>query len=270
VSGISALSATRIAAREAREVAIPRSVARPRASVVLALARIETEKLLTNPAFLVGFGLLTALFMLVTGGGGGDNRAEVAVLGAAIGLMAGALLGANASALRAHRARVAELFGSLPSAPEARTTAIVLAVVMGPMLLACLVSAIAYPVLAGDPDRRRYIDVALLGQVPLTVVALGSFGIALARWIRHPIAAPVALVAQVMTPLIWVLPWFGVAESGMRMGWHYTYLLSAIVLWVSLALAGDRRQLRAFGVPAIALAVVIVSASFQIPPGGLT
>src|SRR5207302_9216848 len=94
VSGV--LWARRIAAREAMHAAIPRSVARPGASVVLALARIETEKLLTAPAFLVGFGLVTALSILITGGVGGDRRAEVAVVAVGIGLMAGALLGANA------------------------------------------------------------------------------------------------------------------------------------------------------------------------------
>jgi hypothetical protein len=193
------------------------------------------------------------------------------VLGAGIGLMAGTLLGANACALRAHRDRVGELFGSLPSPPEARTAAIVSAVLTGPVLLASIVAVVAFPVLrgVGDADLRNDIDVALLAQVPLTVFALGTFGIALARWIRHPIAAPVALVAHVMTPLVWVLPWIAPGQSGLRMGWHYTYLVAAIVFWASLAFAGDRRQARELWVSALALAVAIVSASLQIPPGGL-
>ena len=197
------------------------------------------------------------------------QRGVVVILGTLLGLIAGTLLGANACALRAHRSRMGELFGSLPSPPESRTAGILLAVLAGPTLMATAVSIIGTPVLRADPDLARYIDVTLMAQIPLTVLALGSFGVALARWIRHPAAAPAALVAHVMTPLVWVLPWIAGGPSGIRMGWHYTYLVAAIAFWASLALAGDRRQIRALTIPAVALAVAIVSASFQIPPGGL-
>jgi hypothetical protein len=129
---------------------------------------------------------------------------------------------------------------------------------------------VAYPVFRGAADAatRGSIDIALLAQIPLTVLVLGSLGVALSRWIRHPVVAPTVLVAHVMTGLIWIVPLIGERPSGIRMGWHYTYLLSAIVLWVSLALAGDRRQLRAFEVPAASFVAVVVSASLQVPPGG--
>jgi hypothetical protein len=244
--------------------------------VVGALARLETKKLLTSPAFLAGLGLVGAFVFLATGGaffasedGSGIERGSVLVLGAVIGLIAATLLGANACALRAHRDRVGELFGSLPSPPEARTAAIVGGVIAGPVLLAMVGSAIAYPVLHANPDLHDHVNLALMAQIPLTVLALGSFGIALARWIRHPIAGPVAIVVHVMTPIIWVLPWVASTPTGIRMGWHYTYLVAAVVFWVSLALAGDRRQARLLAIPMVALAVAVVSASFQTPPGGL-
>jgi hypothetical protein len=270
------LTSARTATREAKQVAIPRAVARPRPAVVAALARLETRKLLTSPAFLTGLGLVGAFVLLATGSaffasedGSGNERASVLVLGAAIGLIAATLLGANSCALRAHRDRVRELFGSLPSPPESRTAGLLLALILGPFLLVTAVLAIAYPVLRNNPDLHDHINIALLVQVPLTALALGSFGIALARWIRHPIAGPAALVVHVMTPIIWLVPWVAPASSGIHMGWHYTYLVAAIVFWASLALAGDRRQARALLVPATVLALVVVSASFQMPPGGL-
>jgi hypothetical protein len=265
------VTVARTAARAARQVAIPRAVAWPRRDVVLALAWVETKKLLLHPAFLVGLGLVGAFALLVVGArpteGSWVQRGVVLVLGTLAGLIAGTLLGANACALRAHRSRMGELFGSLPSPPESRTAAILLAVLAGPTLIATVVSVVGAPVLRADPNLTPYVNVSLMAQVPLTVLALGSFGIALARWIRHPAAAPAALVAHVMTPLVWVLPWIAGGPSSIRMGWHYTYLAAAIVFWASLALAGDRRQLRSLPVPAVALAVAIVSASFQIPPG---
>jgi len=274
------VTATRTSFREAKEVAIPRAVARPRPAVVRAIARLETKKLLTSPAFLAGFGLVGVFVFLSVGGAmfaSGDGSRSglrmdvVFVVGAGIGLIAGAMLGANAAALRTRRDRLGELFGSLPAPPETRTVAIVSAVLTGPVALSCMVAIVAYPVLRGvaDADTRDHIDIALLAQIPLAVLFFGSQGVALARWIRHPAVAPTVLIAYVMTGLIWVVPLIAERSSGIRMGWHYAYLLSAIVLWVSLALAGDRRQLRAFGVPVIALATVIASASFQVPPGGL-
>lgn len=266
-------TSARVAARESKQVAIPRAVGRPSPAVIGALARVEVRKLLTSPAFFAGLGLVAAWVVLLgsTGGGGESyQRAVVMLLGAGIGLIAATLLGANACALRAHRDRVRELFGSLPSPPEARTGAILLALSAGPVVFAIVIAVIAYPVLRSDPDLRPHIDVALLAQYPLTVLALGAFGIALARWVRHPIAAPVALFVQVMSPLQWAVPWIVPSSSGIRMGWHYLYLVAAIVFWVLLSLAGDRRQVRPLALPAVALALGIVAASFQIPPGGLT
>ena len=271
-----ARTSARTAARESKEVAIPGAVSRLSPAVVGALARIEVWKLLTSPAFFAGFGLVSAFVFLATGGlfmasddGSNGKRAVVLVIGAGIGLIAATLLGSNACALRAHRDHLRELFGSIASPPEARTSAVLLAVLVGPAALAAAIAVIAYPVLRSDPNLRSSIDVALLGQYPLTVLTLGTFGIALARWVRHPIAAPVALVLLVMSPLQWAVPWISPSSSGIRIGWHYTYLIAAIVFWSSLAFAGDRRRVRALAVPAVALTIGIVAASFQIPPGGL-
>lgn len=266
-------ASARVAARESKQVAIPRAVGRPSPTVVGALARIEVRKLLTSPAFFAGLGLVTAFVVLLTGvssgRANGSQRAVVMLLGAGIGLIAATLLGANACALRAHRDKVRELFGSLPSPPEARTTAILLALSVGPVVFAIVIAVIAYPMLRSDPDFRPYIDIAFLAQYPLTVLALGAFGVALARWVRHPIAAPVALVVLVMSPLQWAVPWIAPSSTGIRMGWHYLYLVAAIVFWVLFALADDRRQVRPLALSAVALALGIVAASFQIPPGGL-
>lgn len=265
------LAGARTATVERRLVAIPVSTGWPRPVSVLALARTETRKLLLHPAFLAGFSLFLLLVRLLVGGGsgGGSKSPAIVVGGLAIGLLAGTLLASNACALRARRDRMGELFGSLPAPPETRTAAILLAVLAGPVSIAILLATVAYPVLHADAELRAYFGIAVLVQFPLTAAAFGAFGVALARWIPHPATAAVTLVAQVMGGIIWVVPWIAPAQSGIRMGWHYAYLLSGIAFWASCALARDRRQPALVAASGISLVLMVTSALFQVPPGGL-
>jgi hypothetical protein len=259
----------RTATLERRLEAIPVTTGRPRPAAVLALSRVETRKLLLHPTFLASFSLFVLLARPLVGGGGSSKSPALVVGGLAIGLLAGTLLAANACALRARRDRMGELFGSLPAPPETRTAAILLAVLAGPVLLAILLAAVAYPVLRGDPDLRPFFGIAVVAQYPLTAGAFGAFGVALARWIPHPATAAVALVAQVMGGIIWIVPWIAPPSSGIRMGWHYSYLLSGIAFWCLIALTRDRKRLSVFGAAAVALVLMVTSAVFQVPPGGL-
>ncbi len=269
------LAGARTAAREARAVAIPPVLARPRFDVVRALGSVETRKLLLHPAFLAGLGLAGFLVLVSTGGGfmasedGGDPTylGAVAVISIGIGLFMATPLGTNACALRTDRSGLRELYGSLPSVPETRTAALLLGIVRGPVLLTVAVAAVAYPVLRAVPDMKENVDLALLAQAPLTTLALGAMGVGVARWLRHPIGGPLIIVAHVFTPLIWGLPW--IAPDDFQMGWHYGYLAAQIALWVFIAFAGDRRRARALIVPAFALVLVVVCAAQQIPEGGL-
>jgi hypothetical protein len=264
------LAGARSATLERRLVAIPATVGLPRPAAVLALARIETRKLLFHPTFLAAFSLVVLLARGVVGGGQSSGFSVViAVVGLSVGLLAGTMLAANACALRARRDRMGELFGSLAAPAETRTAAILIAVLAGPVLLSIiLLVAVAYPVLHGHADLRPYLTIALLAQFPLTVAAFGAIGVALARWIPHPTTAAVALVAQVMTG-VWVIPWIAGGPSGVRMGWHYSYLVVAIVFWTTSALARDRRARAIVAVTGVSLVLMVTSALFQVPPGGL-
>jgi hypothetical protein len=265
------LAGTRTATLERRLVAIPTTAGWPRPAAVLALARTETRKLLLHPAFLAGFSLFLLLVRLLVGGrsGGGSTSLAIVVGGLAIGLLAGTLLAANACALRARRDRMGELFGSLAAPPETRTAAMLLAVLAGPVSLAILLAIAAYPVMHAEADLRLHFGILVLAQFPLTAAAFGALGIALARWIPHPATAAVTLVAQVMGGIIWLVPWIASEHDGIRMGWHYTYLLSGIAFWASLALARDRRRPWVVAVTGVALVLMITGALFQVPPGGL-
>jgi hypothetical protein len=123
--------------------------------------------------------------------------------------------------------------------------------------------------LHADADLRPYFGIVVLLQFPLTALALGAFGVALARWIPHPATAAVTLVAQIMGGIVWVIPWIAPEQSGIRMGWHYAYLLSGIAFWSSFALARDRRRPAIMAATGITLVIMVTSALFQVPPGGL-
>jgi hypothetical protein len=265
------IATTRASLREARLTAIPTTVERPSARVVLALARVEVRKLLLHPAFL-GFCAIAGLGLVVAIGrdGRGLERFAGAFVGLAISLLGGTLLASNACALRARRDRMTELFGSLPAAAEARTAGILFAVLGGPVLIAVILTVVAYPLLRSLPDANADVELALMAQYPLTAAALGAIGVALSRLIPSILAAPVVLVAHVMTGIIWVVPWIANRGSGVHLGWHYTYLLSLISLAVALAFARDgRRPLRWVAV-GVATGLTVSAAFLQIPPGGLS
>lgn len=249
-----------------------------RFDVVRSLGRVEMRELLLGPAFWLGFAFIGVFAIqaglgLTLGREPGSDPVDVGalvVVAVGIGLFVATPMGANASALRTDRSGLREQFGSLPSVPETRTAGLLVALLLGPVALTVLLSVVAYPVFRSWPELREHVDVALLAQAPLTTLGLGAVGIGLARWFRHPIGGPLIIVAHVFTPLIWGVPWIAPTTSGIRMGWHYTYLVAEIVLWASIAFAGDRRRdHRRLIVPAAALAVVILAAARQIPEGGL-
>jgi hypothetical protein len=260
------LGATRAAAREARALAIPPTVGSLQPKVVLALMRTETRKLLGHPAFL---GAL-ALVALVVGRGalGSGANSGGALVVVFVGLFAATLVSANVAALRSRRDGTDELYGSTPSPPENRTAAHLLSVIAGPCAVAVVLTAGAF-FLRLDGRLIISIEPTLPLQGVLVVAAFGAFGVALARWIPSILAAPVAIVAHIMTPLIWVVPWVISSESGARMGWHFAYLCGAIVFFATVAMVRDRPTPTRVGVASAGLTFAVASAVLQIPPGGL-
>jgi hypothetical protein len=255
----------RAAVREARALAIPPTTAELRPRLVLALARTETRKLLRHPAFL---GAPALILLLVGRGSFEDGRNSGGTLIAlAVGLFAATLLSANLAALRSRRDGTDELFGSTPSSRERRTAAHLLSVLAGPCVLVILLGPGAY-FLRLDGRLLIAIEPTLPLQGVLVVMVFGAFGVALARWIPSILAAPVAVVAHVTTPLIWAVPWVVIPESDANLGWHLVYLCGAILFFATMAFVRDRPRPARIAVAATALALAITSAVLQIPPGG--
>ncbi|MGZ8615413.1 MAG: hypothetical protein ACXWX4_12150, partial [Actinomycetota bacterium] len=171
---------------EARASAVPSSTTMPRGSVVLALARIEARQMLRHPAFLftVGFGLLLIRGAVGTGIDDDPMKNLIWLIGGlAIGSLIGGVITANVAALRARRDHVLELFGSLPSPPEARTASVLAGLVLGLGSASLVIGAFAWIALERIEDTAAEADLFLAAQYVLSVLALGTIGVAVARWI---------------------------------------------------------------------------------------
>ncbi|MBA3691637.1 MAG: hypothetical protein H0W82_09545 [Actinobacteria bacterium] len=271
------LAQTRAMAREARAVSIPSSHVGISRRTVVALAGIEVRRILLHPAFLGAMGLVALFVRVAVGGsnvrGGGEGptfHPELLAIGLAIGLAAGGLLSTNLAAQRARRDHVLELYGSLPSPPEARTAGVLMGALIGPVLISVVVSVIGALLLRSDENVGAYVDLALAVQFPLMVAALCAIGSGTARWLPGLMTAPIVLVAHFMTPIIWAAPWILPTESHGRMGWHFAYVVSVIVLWSALSFLRDRRTLVRGLIVGAALTVAWLGVFLQYPPGGLS
>jgi len=268
------LAGARTAAREAKAVAIPRSVGWLRADVVWSLARVEAKRLLLGPAFYVTIGLVGLLSMVsvfgVIGdpgeGGDGPNLGALIGLGACLGVLLATPIAVNASAVRADREGLREQFGVAPSSPETRTIGLFGGLALGPVVLLSMVLAVATPFFR---DATETASIGLLVQVPLVGLALGSIAIGFGRWIRYPVGGVLIIVLHVFTPLIWALPWIVEGNEGWDLEWHFGYLVAQVALWLSIALAGDRRRLTSAIAPVICLGLVIICAMQRIPAAGM-
>ena len=275
------LAQTRALAKEARAVSIPSSHVGISPRIVVSLAGIETRRILLHPAFLGAMGFF-ALFVFVAVGGGGMFAAggdggegprfhpELMAVGLVIGIAAGGLLSTNLAAQRARRDHVLELYGSLPSPPEARTAGVLMGALLGPVLISVVVSVVGALLLASDENIGTYVDLALTAQFPLMVAALCAIGSGTARWLPGLMTAPIVLVAHAMTPIIWAAPWILPTESHGRMGWHFAYVVSVIVLWSALSFLRDRRTLVRGLIVGAALTVAWLGVFLQYPPDGLS
>ena len=256
----------------ARATAVPSSRTLPQARVVAALARIEAGKMLLHPAFLltVAFGLLLLRGAIGMGAGEGGLVVNLVwlVAGVAVGSMIGGVLTANVAALRPRRDHLLELFGSLPSPAEARTAGVLAGVVVGLGGLAVIVGGLAWFGLEQTEDAAAEADLFLAVQYPLSVLALGALGIAVARWIPSVLGGPLIVVAHVFTGIIWVVPWIATTGSGVARGWHLAYLAAVIAGFAALAFLRDRRTVVRALVVVGAFTLAVVAAVQQTPPGG--
>lgn len=255
----------------ARASAVPSSVSLPQARVVGAIARIEATKMLRHPAFLLAlaFGLLLLRGAIGVGTGGGLAK-NLAWLtgGVAAGSLIGSVLTANVAAVRARRDHLLELFGSLPSPAEARTAGALVGVVAGPGSIAVIVGGVAWFAFERLADTAADADLFLAVQYPLSMIALGALGVAVARWIPSVLGGPLVVIAHVFTGIIWVVPWIATTGSGVGRTWHLAYLGAVIVGFACLALLRDRRTVVRTLVALAAITFAVTAAVLQTPPGG--
>ncbi len=263
------LAQTRAMAREARAVSIPSSHVGISPRTVVPLAGIEMRRILLHPAFLGAMGFVT-LFLLLVVGRGPTVHPEFLAVGLAIGIAAGGLVSTNLASQRARRDHVLELFGSLPSPPETRTAGVLAGALFGPVVISAVGSAVGAVLLRSDENVGKYISLTLIVQFPLMVAALCAIGSGTARWLPGVMTAPIVLVAHFMTPLVWAAPWVVPKESHVRLEWHFSYVVSVIVVWCALSFLRDRRTVVRGLIVGISLTVASLGVFLQYPPGGLT
>ncbi|MEX0754878.1 MAG: hypothetical protein WD739_10740 [Actinomycetota bacterium] len=258
----------RSAIDDARASAIPSSDAFPAWRVVVALGRIEARRMLLHPVLLLTFAFSTLMLRALIGAGPDTGIAAWLVAAVALGLLIGVVLTANVAALRPRRDRVDELYGSLPAPTEARTAGVLGGMLLGPGVLAVLVGGLAYATLGSVANLEEYIDTFMAAQFVLSVVALGTVGVALARWVPSLLGGPLVIAAHVFTGVIWIVPWIVPTTTGIDVGWHLVYLLAVPIFWSALAFARDRRTAIRFAVAGSMFALAVLAAVLQTPADG--
>lgn len=257
---------------DARASAIPQAQGRPSAVGIWALGRIEARRMLLHPSFLIGtaFGLLVIRGAVGSMGGGFDLAKNLAWLvgGALIGVFVATVLTANVAALREHRDHMKELFGALPAPAEARTAGLFVGLLLGPVAVSVVLTAAGVWAFRINDEIAASMDLFLVAQVPLTVLALGAIGIAVGRWVPTLLGGAVVIAFHFFSGVIWAMPWIQDTGSGIDRPRHIVYLVAAMAMWTALAFARDRRTATRFAIVGGAFALGVVMAVQQAPPGG--
>ena len=266
------MASVRTAIDDARASAVPSTGTRPTIGVVLALGRIEAKHLVLHPVFWLSTAFSLLLLRGAVGAVEGEGMGPVLtwlVVGVAVGVLMSSVLTANVAGLRARRDHMRELYGSMPAPAEALTAGVLAGLVLGLGALSVIVISVVWPVLErAEGDLREFVDVFMVTQYVLAVLALGTLGVAVARWVPSVLGGPLVLVVYVFTGLMWIVPWIAPTSTGIDAGWHLTHLLAVIAGCAALAFARDRRTMTRFVVAASALGLAVLAGVQQTPPGG--
>lgn len=244
--------------------------------VVRSLAIVEGKLLLRHPAMIAGvaLSLLIAWRVAVIPGGELDlRRYSIEVVLFVVPLGWTAMIAANSAALRARRHGVTELFDSLPTLPASRTLGHVLAaVVVAPVALAFVVGEIVVSIAVASTTHGSVVP-AEFASAAFIAVGGAVVGVAVARWLPHPIFVLAAIAATVaielaladspvISPVRWLAFWIaslgaGLAEFDVRPSvWHLVWLAAATTIMgvVAVARNGMNRSLAAVAVAAFVVA----------------
>lgn len=245
-----------------------------RGSVVPALSRAEGWHLVSHPIFLAGLAVATlgcAIFVrsLIAGSAvSWEEDGWMAVVGVLLlGILT--MVATNHAALRDRRSHTTEQHASLPVRPAVRTSGLLAATVWPASVAALLmVSVVAIAAIQDlGPSGIEWIHLVMF---VVSVLLLGTMGVALAAWVPNPFVAPVVawvllFVTPGETPAAWhsLIPWQTLGVPGLA-AWHLVYLCGLTALVALIALAKTRR-LRTLVLPAILTgAVTIASAAAQL------
>ncbi|GAA1288290.1 ABC transporter [Planotetraspora silvatica] len=260
---------------------------------VLALARVETVRMLRHPVT-VAATLLLAGFWVSSWFAIGTSRYPVlqdldrdSAIGMMILLGGAALIVGNLAVLRAHRDGTTGLSQVLILPDRARTVAHLFAplplAVLGAVLIVARMAilAICTPA-AGHPNPYE------LATGPATVLLLGALGVLLGRLTRSAVVAPLALLVvlaglAVLEPLanggkaLWLAPQGGsvlpmpvpVSLMGRPAAAHFAYLLGlAGLLSAAAVLRAGARGVRVAVAGVVALACAVAGGTAQLSAPG--
>jgi hypothetical protein len=246
---------------------------------VRALARFESRKVLTHPTWLITLAVLTTLtttLILMETGGTIPSDAPVtwfAVIAVPVASLA-LVVSLHRIGTRSRRHRTEELESATPTAPRARTMALLLAcaapipVMLAAMLLGLVTSQLAYAFMPSPSPSNLFPVIGFL----LAGAGGAVVGVFLSRWLPFAVAPLLGIVA-----ILWLnngvdhlhprFRWLRVAveaDYGGRfdvrpVGWSATFVVGLILLGGCLALW--RHPVRPPLVGATAVALLVVAAT---------
>ncbi len=203
--------------------------------IALALARIEGRRLVRHPFVLAGAALPVAAFLnYLADNDQVDAGYEWSLLVPFMSVAAGVLVAVNLAALRGRRDGAEELYRSLPAPAYARTAGHLVSLVWA-VAAAALLIAVLVPIFLSKGNPLPGFAQAV--TTPALVAVCGALGLALARWLPHPAAATVGVVA------VFALANGGGVLGDSARGLVVVGFLGLAALCGALALLRDRWQL---------------------------
>lgn len=258
----------------------PQGDDRRAAPAVRALSRFETRRLLRHPSFVVGVALAVLLARTASSG----NILTEADADVALGLVPLAwatMIATNLAALRSRRSGTEELYRSVPTSPATRTGSHLLAgwaaaVTGAVILMGWLVLEWRTGVSVGTPN------VAELMIGPLLVAGAAALGVLAARWLPHPLIAPLLVLGTIFVQGklnesgVSPFRWMAFADQGTDgvdghsfpgpVDWHVLYIVGTILIAAALAVARHGFTRRVTVALAGAVAVAGIAAIGQTRP----
>ena len=253
------------------------------------LAWREARWILRHPLFLTGIAGSIVLIWLSTAWEQAPvmHRDDIRLAYDIIPIAAASMIVCNLLALRARRHGIEELEDSTPTSRERRTTAQIVAFTVP--VLACSFIVGGYVALLYALGGIWAPSAQELAVGPVFVALAATAGVALARWIPSPVAAPLGVLAFLAFQIrassgiyeaydggfrsIWFRPLVDagnelhVPELALRpAGWHLLYLVGLVGLLAALAALRHGWHTGRFAMGIAAVALIATGGAMQARP----